>query len=600
MGTIDKIYELILKDNSINTFNNNEELFKHFFYHDMDLIYGDSKVMDIFKYILSLNLDDENEDYPYINSRIFNAFNIYEQKVTQSVYSKGEFNDDYVELLYKLMDDYYFLYEYKDNSSLYPLYNEDKLIRDCTGAMMILLNSSFFTISNENIKRMMGTIKNNKHLQKIIDSGSSGKELLDKEYIFDYTHRFLYNSYFYNEDSLESDDLLTAFKEGKIKDKETIKKILNSTDITFLLGTFSNKLSLIIDLIEKSFTDELERNNNIKKIIRKIFDDHDYDILFKFIMNDSRYINYIDDETKIEVLDSYPFSEGNVLTYDEILFLIKNRPNKVLFINLKEQMKHNDIDEKTKILINKLTENIVDYDLTTNQALMVFDALFKNDPDVDLELLIAAVKRFVKDYLKDESVSIYTVFKDEYSYGTAFSEINTINLNVVYLANILKQKNKDDNPESLYILDTAFHEARHIIQCKEMENEDTDSFFYTQFKEDLLRALCMGYYKENYYGVSFEKDARVHGAQSLYDLLSNNYPYMKKSIDYYKDLEQKELNSNDEELKTIFELSDKVSVDDALDKIISINPSIIEKHILLKREYNEKGLRIQRSDDKVK
>ncbi len=51
MDTTSKIYEIIKQDNSANTFYNNQKLFKEFYYHDIYLIYHDTKMMDIFKYV---------------------------------------------------------------------------------------------------------------------------------------------------------------------------------------------------------------------------------------------------------------------------------------------------------------------------------------------------------------------------------------------------------------------------------------------------------------------------------------------------------------------------------------------------------------------
>ena len=86
MDNIKQIYELIKKDNSIKTLENNEELFEEFYYHNMQIEYYGIKVIEIYKYLLSLNLDDENEKYPYINSKIIEDFNNYEQRVTEKVY----------------------------------------------------------------------------------------------------------------------------------------------------------------------------------------------------------------------------------------------------------------------------------------------------------------------------------------------------------------------------------------------------------------------------------------------------------------------------------------------------------------------------------
>lgn len=62
------------------------------------------KVIEIYKYLLSLNLEDDNEIFPYINSRIMKDFNDYEIDITQSVYM-GDFqtSQDYIDLIYKLI-----------------------------------------------------------------------------------------------------------------------------------------------------------------------------------------------------------------------------------------------------------------------------------------------------------------------------------------------------------------------------------------------------------------------------------------------------------------------------------------------------------------
>ena len=39
--------------------------------------------IEIYKYVLSLNLADDNEDYPYINSKIIDDFNKYINYITQ-------------------------------------------------------------------------------------------------------------------------------------------------------------------------------------------------------------------------------------------------------------------------------------------------------------------------------------------------------------------------------------------------------------------------------------------------------------------------------------------------------------------------------------
>ena len=64
MNTVDEIYELIKKDNSQNTLNNNVDLFIRFYYQEMSMYYGSYKVKEIYKYVESLDFKDDDN---YIN-----------------------------------------------------------------------------------------------------------------------------------------------------------------------------------------------------------------------------------------------------------------------------------------------------------------------------------------------------------------------------------------------------------------------------------------------------------------------------------------------------------------------------------------------------
>ena len=593
MSTVSNIYNLIKNDNSMNTFNNNQELFLDFYYHNLDLIYGEPNVIDIFKYILSLNIEEENEEFPYINSKIFEAFNKYEQFVTQKVYGGFRFDDVYIEKIFKLIDDYNFMSQYKNQGTLNKLYDEYLFIRDITGSMMVLLNSSFFNLSNENIKKMENSIRNNKYLEKIIEKGQSGEKLLDKEYIYDYTSRFLFNSFFLNDENIENDQLLIALKNGKITDKETFKRILLNTDINFIQIAFDNDLTAIINVIENIIKDELDRNNLCNTVINKLIDEKYYDVLINFIMNDKRSENYISEEKKKMILYLFPFSTGNDLTEEEVNYYLDNNLTDIVFLNnLKEELGHNNWSEKTRKKVEEITEKIEFYDFDTNAALKVFESLFTNKEKVSYSMLIAAIKRIIKDYVKDENIKVFFTYKNKHNLGTAYPEENTIVLRVNSAVELIKAKNIDFYPETLSILETVFHESRHIVQFRENGLEDADEELYKQYKEEILRNINIEYYDKNYFGVSYERDARIHGAEGVVEFLKANFPYMSKSIEYYTIKAQKE--KTDEEIikKDLFELSDKISVDDALEKIVSINPSIVKEYTLLKREYDQNGHRI--------
>ena len=602
MTTVEKLYELIQKDNSINTYFDNQDLFFDFFLHNMDLIYGEPHVIDIFKYILSLNFKDEDYEYGYINSKIFDAFNKYELKITQSIHSKDENNikygDNYVDMLVKLIEDYYELSKRRNNATLNALCSEYQFIRDVTDSMMILLNNSFFELSNDNIKKMMIVIRNNKYLKKILDTGSLGKELLDTEYIYDYVSRFLCNSYLLDDESIENDELLIALKEGKIKDKKLYKYILKKIDPYFFILAFDD-LPTAIDSIEEVFEDEVDRRVTASIIINKLIKERYFDVLIDFIMYDDRNERYIDPENRKSILVQYPFSTGEDLTSEEVNYYLDNNYDSLIFLhNLTEELLHNEWDEETIERVQKVTKDIEFYDLNMMESIRVLDTMFSQGSGVNYPMLISALKRLIKNYVGDDSIKVFITYKSQYNGGTSFQDENTIVLNAGHVIDLLNTKDIDSNPEALDILDTLFHEARHIVQYKDTISNNIDDELYKQYKEDVLTIISHGYYERNYYGVSYERDARIHGAKGLVELLTMNYPYMTKSIEYYTNIMQKEIDREEEREKHILELSSKLTVDDALEKIISINPSIVIRFPLLRKEYDLEGKRINGNEQK--
>ena len=67
-------------------------------------------------------------------------------------------------------------------------------------------------------------------------------------------------------------------------------------------------------------------------------------------------------------------------------------------------------------------------------------------------------------------------------------------------------------------------------------------------------------------------------------MLKNRFPYMKNCINFYEKKLNEEL-SQDNERKKFFELSDDITVDEILRKIVLINPSILKNNQHLKLEY---------------
>ena len=161
-------------------------------------------------------------------------------------------------------------------------------------------------------------------------------------------------------------------------------------------------------------------------------------------------------------------------------------------------------------------------------------------------------------------------------------------IRVKIVKKLLDYEGPDDDPEKLYILNTLFHECKHIEQFFDMmQNGYTDKELY-QYKEHIIRKYNTGYYNTNYKNISFENEAREYGAGSFVIFLNTFFPEMEKSIMFYtKKMLEEEKERNEE--RKVFELSNKVTVEEAFDKLVSINPSIINGDKILIQEYDLDG-----------
>jgi hypothetical protein len=571
MSNIEQIYELIKNDNSIKTLENNEELFKEFYYHNMQIGYYGIKVIEIYKYLLSLNLDEENEKYPYINSKIIEDFNNYEQKVTQWVYQKDRKPDDsYVEILYNLIDNYNFFKKYKTN--LYKIIDEKKFIRDYTAAMIIILNKSFFEISKENILKMHESIKNNDYLKTIFEDNEK-KELLDKDYIFEYCSRYLFTKQFSFEENIKEDMLLKNLKDGKIKDKNVIKKILKNTDSNYIMEAFGNDLKNLIDMIEKITEDEYERKEIFNVLLLNLH--YKDDFVFDLIIEDERVLNYINEEDINKTIDIIANEYPAYLTEKQIIFLLKNKDNALLKINAKENLKNNNWSKETIEFVKEKTKNSPSCDISLEESINNLDKFFKGE-NLNDETLIACVKALIKNISKNALV-YQNIMENVNGNYINYNGIDIISININLYKQLI-QKDFENNPLSLKIFETAFHEVRHLKQQEENFDEPTKE----QIKEQILTEYNSPYYKKNYYGISYEKDARVNGALTVALMLEKYFPYMKNCINFYKEKSKEENKIYNE--KEIFELSEKVTLDEAIEKLVAVNPKIKEKYKNLEGE----------------
>lgn len=584
METIEILDQLIKSDSSPVTFQNNQELFSKFFFHDMSIRYGGRKVMNIYNYLLSLNQPDALH---YVYLQIFNDFTYYEQYVTQSIYMlKTEATDLYVDTLEELITYYNLLKGYALKYNIPNLINENQFIRDYTGAMMILLNKGFFKLSTENIKKMINYIKNNSYLQNVLINGYKDFKFLDQEYIIDYVKRFLINSDLIG--NIDNDFLLMAIKRGRIKDKNLFLKILDKININFLDLILDNGASSFVDILELTFPNINDRIEIFQKFYQKFLETQEYSYLLTFIVGDERSKDYLSEEEEKLILNKNRLYYPTYTVDEDIEYFLSTNPQGLLLANLKENLKKNDWSKETNQKVREQTKKVSDLCMRLETVIPLFNLVFKNcTGKLTFIHLFAALKRMIIEYLHDDSVIVYLTHL-EGEWGTSFPEDGVIKINVLNVKKMFDCNNYEENPEAIHILDTIFHEARHIMQYRLMQKSNMSPEIYEQYKEGVLKSLNVDYYNQNYEETLSEIDARLTGAKMLVDFLKTYYPNMINCIKYYEAIVKKE-EQRIIHKKSVLELSDDVTIDEALEKIIAVNPKLLEKYPGLQREYELDG-----------
>ena len=588
MNVVDEIYLLIKNDKSRHTLDNNIVIFQKFYYSSM-CINNDYRVIEIFKYLLSLDLTDDFEPMPYLISKIFKSFNDYEMMLTQYCYLKdANLNSEYVKSLFSLINDYYFFINYAKNASLTSLIDELNFTRDYTGSFMVTLNASFFGLPVDMICQMFLLIKNNIYLQDIIKKGTMNKKMLDLEYIHDYLNRFLFTAEFMNKENINNDELMISLKNGKITDYETLLKITKKCPIEYLLNDEKQGISSFLDIVNKVLKDPYERQIVFNTFLGKLGMIEDNRYLLNFIMNDERAKSYIEKNDYDEIIYMAANYDLNNLDSKTCMFLLDNTFSITLLINLKEKLKQNIFTEEEKKRIQKETKWINDYNYSFTKSIEILDKVFKDDKkDIDYMMVFGALKSLAKTFMGEE-IYIYLT-EDNNIYGRAYQENKSIVLNVYNIKDLLEKNNLNEQPEVLHIIATLYHECRHLKQ-KTMMASNFDDNVYEMYKEEILMNSLEGYYTNNYRGTYCEKDARITGNEELINLLEIYFPYMQNAIFYYKKQNEKEYNEIITNKKT-FELSMPVRVDEAIEKLVQVNPELLNTYPWLKHEYNIDGTR---------
>ena len=582
MDTVDTLYDLIKKDPSIKTFEDNKELFQRFFFSGMSIEFDGPKVKDLMLYLLKVNPDEY--DFPFLKLSIFKAFYMYEQHVTQSTYSKGEDLSSKVDEIKDLIEFYNQLRSY-DQEEKYL--KNSIFVRDYTGAMIVLLNNTFFEMENDDIKYCVEHIKNNAYIKEIIN-GNNGKGFLDKDYVFQYFSRFLFTTEFVNIDNVDNDVLLNSLLEGKIKDIDFVKSAYKHMNISFLVD-YDKPLDKIISGLDNITDDELKKKEISTIIINKLIDKDEYYYLFKYYINHLD-TDLLDDENKKDLITRIARAFPPELDEEDVKFLLTQNLGIMEFRNLKIKMQTENWSDDIKEKINNACDKFIIDDVPFETAIRIMKDVFsekQEDKKFNIYDVMRALTTIIKTYLNDDSVKVFFVLGESYN-GCANPSLNEIRINLKGVNKLLKYKGPNDYPDKLSILETIFHESKHIMQFFDMTQNGYTDKELNQYKEKKLRIYNTDYYSDNYRNISYENEAREYGAGTFVYFLKEFFPEMEKAINYYTKKMLEEQKEQIEERK-IFELSNKVTVDEAFDKLVSINPSIIKKDKILIQEYNLDG-----------
>jgi hypothetical protein len=256
---------------------------------------------------------------------------------------------------------------------------------------------------------MLEYIKDNKYLLSIIESGKRGDNLADKDYIFQYTSRYLFNSAFISEENIKNDAFLKAFKDGKIRDFDTIRRIIKNTSIYYLDYCFEEGLKSFVDILDKSISDEAEKFMLFSSFFYKLVDMEQYEYILTFIMHDDRSKKYISNKDKVNIMEKLVFSYPTNLSKEEIEYILKYVDNSLFLINLKENLKSNDWDKETRSYVENLTKDVFDCEVDFNTAIIILDNLLKEKEHVNIFLVFAALKAIIRNILDDDSICIYLI-----------------------------------------------------------------------------------------------------------------------------------------------------------------------------------------------
>ena len=517
------------------------------------------------------------------------------------------------------------------------------------GHALPYLDTHFTEVPEEEILKIIKEIEESHMLDDIITSENKKLEFEDGSNLaFQYITFVLKVKSIFKPQEVCNDNIIQSFWNGKIKNLQIINYLFSQNNNKDLKERKGIKAGQVIDYDEvfkylleqegwngKDFYIELLNHFNRVGISQENIDE-----ILKSIIP---IIGVYDAAEFLNNIDQWPQIKNN----SYLMELLKNEEKRIVeggsidipfsyvlknITNMSEEMKQNIItlvhsnyytEEEKRILIDELKKHGIIHDINEeeqikfeendaveetvsnaklafeNRQVMPIDVAkkilklhSKKELSLDEELLKPCVVSIISNFLKQKGIDI----KSNVFFGKN-KNINGVNsektgFNGIWINNDLIKNYIENGDMHLFI--TMFHEMRHSVQSKNMENGNIDYLTYNFIKENIIRKRDPDFYNFNYKKMFIEADARQYGIIDALNFLKEidilMYEDFKK---YYEELTNELNNSNinqDSNKENPFRTKEKINISDYLGRMIKNNPAILNEYNgILKIEYNLDG-----------
>lgn len=594
----EKLYDLIKKDDSKETFLKNIDLFKEF-YKDRHLYFltkfNDEKVFEIFKFMLK---NESGEIFEYFHAEILKNIKFSFDKIEYIYHAKDkkitEYDIDYIfEMIsrYQEINNLIRKEEYQNklddyNKSMINTFNEDLFMRDMVTSLILILEKGIFTIPSEKIIKTIDYLNNSSWIKEATNLNQY-HDMLTRDFVYQYITKYLsVKDFSIPEDN--QDNLLKNIFTGQVQDEKLIKQIIKEADLNYIYESiYDQKIENLVNFLETNNYDEVTNQiifnafaTNLLKEEVPIDIYHNKSIYIERFFNDTEK-----EKNKCNLLEQEPFKENQEMIQ---YFLENNIYSYNFLLNLATAITREEYDEETKRKIKSaykefFEEEISDFSISNEEIIKRFNQMIENNHyhKIEINLLIRAL---IKNL--NPTVSLY-IGKTEQRGGYFYHENKSILINEFLIDQFIDKK----GIERFELFEAVFHELTHAKQYEDLENQNYNEENIKILIERIIREHYPNYYEKNYLSISYEYDARINSYQLTKDFICQNFKVSALEANQYYDKKVKEEEKYNNTTRIAF--STNLDLAEMIDKLVSLKPMILEEYPILKdylNQSNAKGI----------